>query len=240
MIKPIDELLARKEAEYRTLANEIEEERKRAELEKARVDGIKQAIDNFFLAQSQAIAGAKTLADLTAVEKIIGSHKANKARYAEFLPELIQKADSLTPLVKQQKDTIKKLEAIREEELKAEQSGDDQAVMEAIEKRESLQSKIEEVHIRVQEKAIDMATKPESVVVPEVVHPESPKPRRQVWEICITDINILYKKTPDFVLITPNMEKLNKFLKEKKDSGELTGIEKKVYDGFYFNLKKMY
>lgn len=238
LVQPIDELLTRKEKEYRTLANEIEEERKRAELEKARVDGIKQAIDNFFLSQSQAIAGAKTLQELTSIEKIIGSHKANKSRYAEFLPQLIERADSLTPLIKQQKDTIKKLEAIREEELKAEQSGDDQAVLEAIEKRESLQSKIEEVHIRVQEQAIDMATKPESVVVPEVVVAAAPRPRRQTWEWQVLDINETMRKMPSFVTLSPNKEKIDEYLKAKRAEG-ITGEEFMAL-GIKFYVKKSY
>lgn len=97
LLDPVADVLKRKEAEYRKLALEIEADKKKAEQEKERVSGIKQAIDSFFIAQSQAIAGAKTLGELTAIEKIIGSHKANKARYAEFLPDLVGKAENLTP-----------------------------------------------------------------------------------------------------------------------------------------------
>ena len=156
LITPVSDVLKRKEAEYRKLALEIEADKKKAEQEKERVSGIKQAIDSFFIAQSQAIAGAKTLGELTAIEKIIGSHKANKARYAEFLPDLVGKAENLTPLIKQQKDNIRKLEAVKEAEAKAAESGDDQAVLNAMEAKESLQNKFDEVNIKAQEQAVKL------------------------------------------------------------------------------------
>lgn len=238
LIDPINELITRKEGEYRTLAQEIEAEKKKEEQERERVAGIKQAIDNFFLSQSQAIAGAKTLADLTAVEKIIGSHKANKARYAEFLPELIQKADSLTPLIKQQKATLKALEALNEEALKAEQSGDDEYILSVLEKKNSFESKIDELHIRVQETAINMATQTETVVVPEVVYPATPKARRTTWEWEVVDIQETLKKMPSFVTLSPNKEKIDEYLKAKRAEG-ITGEEFTVF-GIKFYIKKTY
>ena len=119
LVDPVSDLLKRKENEYRKLALEIEADKKREAEEKERVAGIKTAIDSFFIAQSQAIAGAKTLPELTAIEKIIGSHKANKSRYSEFLPELVAKAELLTPLIKEQKKVIRELEALKAQMTKA-------------------------------------------------------------------------------------------------------------------------
>ena len=235
---PIDELLKRKESEYRKLALEIEADKKKAEQEKERVSGIKQAIDSFFIAQSQAIAGAKTLGELTAIEKIIGSHKANKARYAEFLPDLVGKAENLTPLIKQQKDNIRKLEAVKEAEAKATESGDDQAVLNAMEAKESLQNKFDEVNIKAQEQAVGMATRVETVVVPEVVLPAAPKPRRQVWTYESTDINETLKKMPNFVDLTLNKEKVDEYLKAKKAEG-IEGEEFTVF-GIRFFIQKSF
>lgn len=219
LLDPVADVLKRKEAEYRKLALEIEADKKKAEQEKERVSGIKQAIDSFFIAQSQAIAGAKTLGELTAIEKIIGSHKANKARYAEFLPDLVGKAENLTPLIKQQKDNIRKLEAVKEAEAKAAESGDDQAVLNAREAQESLQNKFDEVNIKAQEQAVGMATRVETVVVPEVVLPAAPKPRRSVWVFESVDINETLKKMPNFVELSLNKEKVDEYLKAKKAEG---------------------
>ncbi len=238
LITPVEELLKRKEAELSKLALEIEADKKKAEQEKARVSGIRQAIDSFFIAQSQAIAGAKTLVELTAIEKIIGSHKANKARYAEFLPDLVGKAENLTPLIKQQKDNIRKLEAVKEAEAKATESGDDQAVLNAMEAKESLQNKFDEVNIKAQEQAVGMATRVETVVVPEVVLPAAPKPRRQVWTYESTDINETLKKMPNFVDLTLNKEKVDEYLKAKKAEG-IEGEEFTVF-GIRFFIQKSF
>lgn len=238
LLDPVADVLKRKEAEYRKLALEIEADKKKAEQEKERVSGIKQAIDSFFIAQSQAIAGAKTLGELTAIEKIIGSHKANKARYAEFLPDLVGKAENLTPLIKQQKDNIRKLEAVKEAEAKAAESGDDQAVLNAREAQESLQNKFDEVNIKAQEQAVGMATRVETVVVPEVVLPAAPKPRRQVWTYESVDINETLKKMPNFVELTLNKEKVDEYLKAKKAEG-IEGEEFTVF-GIRFFIQKSF
>ncbi len=238
LLTPVEELLNRKVNEYKKLALEIEADKKKAEQEKERVSGIKQAIDSFFIAQSQAIAGAKTLGELTAIEKIIGSHKANKARYAEFLPDLVGKAENLTPLIKQQKDNIRKLEAVKEAEAKATESGDDQAVLNAREAQESLQNKFDEVNIKAQEQAVGMATRAETVVVPEVVLPAAPKPRRSVWVFESVDINETLKKMPNFVDLTLNKEKIDEYLKAKKAEG-IDGEEFTVF-GIRFYISKSF
>ena len=238
LLTPVEELLNRKVNEYKKLALEIEADKKKAEQEKERVSGIKQAIDSFFIAQSQAIAGAKTLGELTAIEKIIGSHKANKARYAEFLPDLVGKAENLTPLIKQQKDNIRKLEAVKEAEAKATESGDDQAVLNAREAQESLQNKFDEVNIKAQEQAVGMATRVETVVVPEVVLPAAPKPRRSVWVFESVDINETLKKMPNFVELSLNKEKVDEYLKAKKAEG-IEGEEFTVF-GIRFYIQKSF
>lgn len=238
LLDPVADVLKRKEAEYRKLALEIEADKKKAEQEKARVDGIKQAIDSFFIAQSQAIAGAKTLGELTAIEKIIGSHKANKARYAEFLPDLVGKAENLTPLIKQQKDNIRKLEAVKEAEIEAAKLGDDQAFLDAMREKESLQNKFDEVNIKAQEQAVGMATRVETVVVPEVVLPAAPKPRRSVWVFESVDINETLKKMPNFVNLTLNKEKVDEYLKAKKAEG-IGGEEFTVF-GIRFFIQKSF
>ena len=240
LITPVEELLKRKEAELSKLALEIEADKKKAEQEKERVSGIKQAIDSFFIAQSQAIAGAKTLGELTAIEKIIGSHKANKARYAEFLPDLVGKAENLTPLIKQQKDNIRKLEAVKEAEIEAAKLGDDQAFLDAMREKESLQNKFDEVNIKAQEQAVGMATRVETVVVPEIVLPAAPKPRRTTFEWECYDIDLLHKKMPHLVTLTPNKEKLDELLAAKKVEGVFDGNDSVDFFGVRFFIKKVY
>jgi hypothetical protein len=237
LVDPIADLLKRKEAEYRALALEIEADKKKAEQERLRIAGIRESINSFFIAQSQAIAGAKTLEELTGIEKLIGSHKANSSRYAEFLPELVEKASLLTPLIKTQKESIKKLEALKAAENAANEAGDDQAVIDARESQELLTDKIQEMSIKVQEKAIGMATKAD-VVEPEVVMPQSVSARRSVWTWEVVDIKETQKKMPNFVDLTPNKEKIDEYLKAKKAEG-VSGDEFTVF-GIKFYLKRTF
>ena len=234
---PVADLLKRKEAEYRTLALEIEADKKKAEQERLRVSGIREAINTFFIGQSQAIAASQTLEELTGIEKLIGSHKANSSRYAEFLPELVEKASLLTPLIKTQKESIKKLEALKAAENAANEAGDDQAVIDARESQELLTDKIQEMSIKVQEKAIGMATKAD-VVEPEVVMPQSVSARRSVWTWEVVDIKETQKKMPNFVDLTPNKEKIDEYLKAKKAEG-VSGDEFTVF-GIKFYLKRTF
>ena len=111
---PVDELLGRKESEFKKKAAENAAAEKKIEDEKIRVKSIKDSIDNFFIAQSQAIAGAINPEELVRIEKLIGSHKANSSRYAEFLPIMAEKAANLTDLIKAQKIALKELEGLKQ------------------------------------------------------------------------------------------------------------------------------
>jgi len=237
LVEPVADLLKRKEAEYRTLALEIEADKKKAEQERLRVAGIREAINTFFIGQSQAIAASQTLEELTGIEKLIGSHKANSSRYAEFLPELVEKASLLTPLIKSQKESIKKLEALKRAENAAEKVGDDQAIIDSREAQELLTDKIQELSYKVQEKALNMATAPEVVEV-EVVAPAAPKARRTVWVYESVDINETLKKMPNFVTLSLNKEKVDEYLKAKKAEG-ISGDEFTVF-GVRFFLNKSF
>ena len=239
LVDPIADLLKRKEAEYRALALEIEADKKKAEQERLRIAGIRESINSFFIAQSQAIAGAKTLEELTGIEKLIGSHKANSSRYAEFLPELVEKASLLTPLIKTQKESIKKLEALKAAENAANEAGDDQAVIDARESQELLTDKIQEMSIKVQEKAIGMATKAD-VVEPEVVMSESPKPRRTTYEWTCHDVDLLFKKMPHLVTLTPNKEKIDELLVTKRLEGAFKDTDSIEFFGITFFIKKIF
>ena len=122
---PVDALLTKKEGEFSKISKEIAAENARIEAEKARVKGIKDAIDTFFLEQSQAVANTSEPSEIVRIEKLIGSHKANKTRYAEFLPLLVEKADILADLIKDKKSALRELEALQEAENNA---TDDQTV----------------------------------------------------------------------------------------------------------------
>lgn len=225
---PVDALLTKKEGEFAKVSREIAAENARIDAEKQRVKGIKDAIDTFFLEQSQAVANTSDPSEIVRIEKLIGSNKANKTRYAEFLPLLVEKADILADLIKDKKSALRELEALQEAENNA---TDDQTVLDILEKKEQVEAKIEQSRNDVQEKALNMATEAE-VVEPEIMVAEAPRPRRTSWEFEVTDIKAAEKAGLTLTVI--NEQKVKEILaKKREDETECTenGIR-------YFILRK--
>lgn len=216
LVDPVVATLTKKEQEYSKLAREAAAEAKAIEDEKIRVDGIKKEIDDFFIAQSHAIAAAKTPQELVAIEKLIGSHKANSARYQEFLPDLALKASNLTPLIKNQKESIKKLTALNEQIEAAEATGDDQFILDAMEAKEQVEANISERKEVAQEKALSMAISGGSYATP--VAPSVPKARLSKWTYEVVDIKQAEKAGLTQTII--DKEKVDALLREKRDLKE--------------------
>lgn len=184
--EPFSNLIEEKSRKIQEVATKIAEENRKAELEKQRVANIKTAIDAFILEQTQAIVAATKTDSIVAIEKLLGSHKANDSRYQEFLPELIGKADMLVPLIKKQKKIIKDLEQAEKDQAKAKASGDDAKYLELQEAKEVLQYDLDETKNNLQETAINSAINSSSPVIAEEVLP-TVKARRVSWEMEIVD-----------------------------------------------------
>ncbi len=210
LVDPVSELLTRKEGEYKKIAAELADEARKAEAEKQRKAAILFEIDTFFINQSQAIASATEPQELVRIEQLIGSHKGNKSRYAEYLPLMAEKAANLTDLIKQQKIALKELEALKSAEKAAEATGDDQAVLDSREAQEQISAKISENKEVVQEKAINMATVGEVTEV-EVIAPTAPKPRRTAVKWMIT--NEAQAAKCGYMKLVPDEEKIDAYVK---------------------------
>jgi len=235
LLDPVAALLTKKEGEYKKIAAELAEEARKAELERQRVARIKNEIDLFFVNQSQAIANATDAAELVRIQQLIGSHTGNISRYAEFLPLLRDKAAKLTDLIKQQKDALKRLSALKTAEKAAELTGDDQAVLDAREAQEQISAKISENAEVVQSTAINMATATEVTEV-EVIAPVAPKPRRSVWKWKIIDEKAATKR--GWTKVVPNEDLIDARLAEAKNDG--IEVEEWQECGVMFYLEKSY
>ena len=236
---PADELLKRKEAEFKVINAKVEAANKKIAEDKARLDGIRSAIDTFFLDQSQAIAAATTPEQLVAIEKLIGSHKANSARYGELLPDLNQKASELTPLIKTQKEYLKKLETLKGQEMAAESTGDDQAVLDIREAQEAITQRIGENKEIVQEKAIEQATAYTggySVPIPTATK----KARLTKWKAEIVDKKVAISKSLELLDVTLNSEKINASIKTLKDSGVFKDKTEHIVNGIRYYEDKSF
>lgn len=185
-LDPLQKALGDKDKELQDIARKAAEEKRKQDLENARKERIEKEIDDFILKQATAIANSATDTELVSIEKLIGSHSVNQSRYQEFLPVLNERLKELTPKIKEQKQIIRELEQLNKNEKAAEEKGDDQTVLDIREKKEQLESTIEENKITIQETAIHQATQPSNITVP-VYAPHNVKTRRKSWDIEIVD-----------------------------------------------------
>ena len=240
LTKPLEEVLARKTQEYTKLAQEIKKELEDARIEKERVDGVKKEIDIFILNITQDIVSAENTSALSSIEMRMGSHKGNKSRYHEFLPDLVKRCDELTPMIKKQKEHINNVEELKKKEEEALAKGDDQAVLDARASIQEVDTKLEELKIRTQETAINQSTSIPSFVVPEVIMPQAVSARRTTWKAEIVDKKEVMKKSPDMVEVTLISSKVSETIKTLKDAGTLKGKTEFVMNGVRYFESALY
>lgn len=238
ILTPLDQLLVSKSTDLQRVKEKKAAENKKIEDEKKRVDGIKKEIDDFILQTSMTIAASTTTDEIVTIEKLIGSNKANKGRYQEFLPDLVERCNELTPLIKKQKETIKQLADFEKKRKEAEAKGDDRTIMELDEKTELAKHSLTQTQINLQQQAIHQATTPDQIPVVTGQTTEV-KWRRQSWKWKVEDIKLLAKKMPQFVMLVPNEEVIDAYLKAKKADGSLEGKDEEVINGLKLYLEKL-
>lgn len=238
---PLEQLLSKIQIDLNRVGAEQARKKAEADKEKERVDGIRTAIDNFILDQSQAIAGCKTAESLVSIEKFIGSHKANKTRYQEFLPDLIARSEELTTLIKSQKETIKQLAELEEKKRLAEAKNDDAGYISITEQEEALTARMEENKVIVQEKAIEQATKPgELITVTPII--STVQARRSKWKgELLTDQKSIEKAFKAGLLdFTINKDKIEVLINTLQETKQLDGKEELIINGVKLYLEKRY
>lgn len=236
LTKPLNDVLAAKDAEVQKVAQKAAEDAEKLRRENLRVDNIKKSIDAFIFEQTNAIVSAKTPEAIISIEKLIGSHKANSSRYAEFLPILIERVNELTPLLKNQKEHIKELEEINKQKAAALIEGDDAKVLELQDQQEAVSDKIEETKVIIQETAISGAIQPADVIsLPTTVF--APKPRRSQWTYEVVDEKKAF--AAGMLVCEINKEKAKEKLEDiKKNTPE--GKEETIIDGVRYFLQKTF
>lgn len=229
-LTPFEEAKTQLQKKINVVGKKIEEAAKRALEEQQRIDGLKNAINSFILTFSAQIASATTNERLISIERIINLEKANKSRYQDHLPLLIERCNELTTKIKEQKELIKELERVEEEKNKALETGNDEQAQGLLEKSALLEAKIEENSILVQE------TASKSVILTEIVAPEveMPSTRRKSWKYEVQDIKETMKKRPDLLDVSLNHKAVSEVLKTLKDTGVLNGRSEYVLNGIRF------
>lgn len=232
----IESVIKKANDKYVKMCKDIEDRKAKQAAEKARVDSIQKGIDNNMLSFAQKIADCQTLTQLTAVERAINLEKTYVHKYQEFLPVAVEKFNSLTEKITQQKTNIKAIEKAKADLNKALATGDDEKAISLQEKVEDVQNKIDETKVSVQEEAVNIVTE-SRVEIAEEIYPDV-KARRSTWKFEIVDIKETVKKMPMWVNLELNETKVGEYLKAKKEEGLST--DEFTFAGIRFFKQKSY
>jgi len=211
LVDPLKEVLNRKTKEYEKMVNEVKKEQFQQQQEKLRVDGINNKITIKKIEFANKIASAESANEIVSIQKLMGSEKAKKGEYQEFLPNLAANLDELTPLIEDKKKTLKTITKLESEVFENEE----QLEM-GQEATARLLQTVHEANQQIQHKAIDSATIAPNTIVGESVV-ALPKARRTTWAYEVTDIQELRKSNPNFVKVVPDTEAIEAYIKKQKD-----------------------
>jgi hypothetical protein len=239
VFNPLNDAISRKANEKNALADKIQKEVDLANAEIARVNGINSAMATFISDITNQITSADNDKMIVAIEMRIGSELARKNIYQEMLPQMKSQCEELKPLIKMQKDYIKKLNEATKSEAAAVASGDDDKLIVARENVEVLKETIEENKLRLQQKAFEQVENSGTEVgMPTAV---APKPSRRWWTWEVTDVNALYKKRPELVDLVPNKQKIDEIFDKMKANGDFSnGKPEIILNGIRFFEEKSF
>lgn len=232
---PLNKELDKKQEDVNKIAAEEAEKESAQDAEIKRIADIKKDIDDTLMAQTSAVADALKSEDIINIEKQLGSLKANKSRFQEFLPDFVERCNELTPKIREQKEAIRRLEEIAQKKLEAERTGDDRTLLHLLEQEDRITDKVEANKTIIIESAISQALKPTTIESARVQY-NTAKVSRTTWEYEIVDEEKAYKAG---LLICELDKKKAKMKKEElEEKGLLEGKTEYIQNGIRFYLHK--
>lgn len=233
-IEPFRMAKERLQEKVNTVAQEVtrkqEEKRRALQLENT----IKEYINNFILTFSVKIASADTNEHLISIERLINLEKANKSKYGEFLPMLVERCNELNVKIGEQKNIVRQRQDVIKKMAEARKAKDDEALHALVEADSVLTSKMADNTIRVQEQAAAamMVQRNGTEEMEEI------KARRTVWKAELVNLKECIKKQPDMLDFSLNTEKVRDAINTLKSAGALEGKEELIVNGIrYFQSK---
>lgn len=241
LAKPFETELATKQSDVNRIAGAIAAKQEQQRQETARIDAIKEDMNNFIMQQSQAIASAKTDDEIVRIEKLLGSAKSNKIRWKQFLTMFTERCNELSGLIKSQKETIRELDKLAKEQEAANKTGDDAKFIELEAKKEELEVRSENLKVEVQEAAINQAKQSEPTQTTPTVFP-AVAARRTSWETELLTDQKSMKKAFEAGLLTCeiNKEKVKTVIDTLKKSGILKDKTEYIQDGIRYWEKQIF
>lgn len=235
--KQFEEAKVALQAKVNTVA---QEKIKRLEAEKQKLQkeaSIKQAVNDFVLDYAVKIASATTNEQLLAYERLINLEKANKSKYADLLPLLIERCNDLNSKIAEQKLLVKEKEKIEAEKNLALSKENDEKAQMLAQKEQEIADKIRENTIRVQEQASEAVFSNSDVG--EVVE-SAPKARYTAWKAEIFNEKEAIKKASDLLKISLDPDKVKTSINLLKDTGVLDGKTEYVLNGIRYFVNQTF
>jgi len=234
--KMVDDIASVPKEKYAKLCQDVLARQRQAEVERVRVQSIKDGINNNVMAFSKQISECSSTQELLSIERMINLEKGKSSKYQEFIGEAKERLESLTASIKQQKEIIKESLALEAKLAKAVAENDDETIVALNDKSEEIMSKIEENKILVQEQAIN-STLNSSLETATEVFPTI-KAKRSVWKWEVSNAAEMIKKMPSWTIVQPNEEVIDNYLAAKKAEG-IQG-EEFTLAGVRFYLQKTF
>jgi hypothetical protein len=217
--------------EKKALAQQIEREQAKIRAEVARIDNIRNFINQYITNAASNVLQCETDLQIIAIEKNMGSQLARKAFFEEFFDEF---AEKLAPV----KELIASRKAIIREKMKLERNTEADSE-ELAEKKEDLviglmQNQVEMHDIVDRNYSAGVQSYVGQSTAPVVV------PARRQWKFEVTDLDLLHKKHPELITIEANEAAIRQLLSDYRGKGQLKdGIDINL-PGLRFYQDKIY
>lgn len=204
---------------YTALCLEVQRKINEANAAKAEKERISKLVNTTLFDYSEKIANALTYKEVLETERLLNLETANKVKYGDQLEDLQARTKGIRNLIAAQKVNLKDLSVLEQKEQELTESGNDVALSEVLEKKAAINGKIFNNSLKLQETASDQAreTKNEEAtqLFPEV------NAKRTVWAFEVVDLQLLLKKKPELISITPDEKAIKNFLNHRKIDGLL-------------------
>lgn len=238
IMNPIAELLDAADPEIFALNTEILlEEKKLGEKIKEQIAD-RDALAEFINSTIRTIVAAPDNNELVRIQKLIGSEKSHKGKYGEYASIAGEACDDLLKLIDGRKKLIVEGGKLQENLNKATAVNDQPAIVEIKKLMDAGKQELEENAASISDNAFKKVSG--LPIVGYDVVSKAVKPRLHRWSWRVDNMDLLYKKSPHFVVKEPDTKVINAFMKKKSEDGELDEYKENEFNGLVLFRKPYY
>lgn len=211
--KPIEEILAALDPEFHRINKEILSEEKDIEDVIAKQNEIRTRHIEFVNDIVKQISAAPDAKDLARIQSLVGSEKSRASYYGDYFPNVEESCNEMLKLIESRKNILKENIKTQKAYDKAIERGDHPAAAELRELLEYNERVVKENAQAIAESAYKKVA--EITLRLSELESASIRPRQKRWSYRIDDIDLLYKKNPELVVLEPNAKAIGAIVKEK-------------------------